>query len=63
MPILDRVAHMLRAALACLILALVAVLLGFTEFAGTAFFIAQVLFVGSVVLFVLGLLAGRRLRL
>ena len=54
---------MLRAALAFLILALVATLLGFTGFAGTSFYIAQILFVVSVVLFLLGLMAGRRLRL
>ena len=54
---------MLRAAFAFLILAIVAVLLGFRGFAGTSFYIAQILFVVSAILFLLGLLAGRPLRL
>jgi len=54
---------MLRAAVAFLIFAIVAALLGFTRIAGTSSYIAQVLFLVSLVLFVLGLLAGRRLRL
>jgi len=59
----DRVTDMLRAAVAFLILAIVAALLGFTRIAGTSSYIAQVLFMMSLVLFVLGLLAGRRVRL
>lgn len=54
--------NMLRAAFLFLILAVVAALLGFTGIAGTSSYIAQVLFVVFLVLFLVGLLAGQRVR-
>ncbi len=54
---------MCKVALLHLILAVVAALLEFAEVARTAFTIAAVLFLGWVVIGLLGLLAGRRLRL
>ena len=54
---------MLRAAIAFLILAIVAALLGFTGIADTSWYIAQILFVVLLVLFLFGLAAGRRVRL
>jgi len=53
---------MLRAAFAFLILAVIAGCLDLTGLAGTASYIAKVLFVVFLVLFVLGLVAGRRVR-
>lgn len=55
---------MLRWALAFLILALIAGVLGFTRVAGESMYIARILFVVFIVIFVLGLLysliAGKR---
>ena len=53
---------MLSAAVAFLILALIAGVLGFSVLAGTASSIAQILFVVFLVLFVIGLVAGRRVQ-
>jgi len=51
---------MLRWAILFLIVALVAALLGFTSIAGTAFWLAKVLFFVFLVLFVLALIFGYR---
>lgn len=47
-------------AMTFLLIALIAALLGFTGIAGTATWIAQVLFVEFLVLFLFALLVGRR---
>jgi uncharacterized membrane protein YtjA (UPF0391 family) len=52
--------NMLSWALTFLIIALVAALLGFGVVAGTAAWIAKVLFVVFLILFVVSLIAGRR---
>ena len=51
---------MLSWALTFLIIALIAGALGFFAIAGTAAYIAKVLFVVFLVLFLIGLVAGRR---
>lgn len=51
---------MLQWALTFFIVALIAALLGFTQIAGTASWIAQVLFVVFLVLAIVSLLTGRR---
>ncbi len=51
---------MLRWTLAFLIIALIAGVLGFGVIAGTAASIARVLFLVFVVLFIIGLIMGRR---
>ena len=54
---------MWKAALVHLLLAIVASILEFTAVARAAFTIALCLFAGSVLIGLLGLLAGRRIRL
>ena len=51
---------MLNWSLAFLVIALVAALLGFGSIAGTAAWIAKVLFVGFLVLFLVSLIGRRR---
>lgn len=51
---------MLRYSLVFLVIALIAGVLGFTPVAGTAYFLAKVLFFVFLVLFVLSLVFGRR---
>jgi len=53
---------MLNWAILFLVIALVAAVLGFTTVMGTAAWIAKVLFVVFLVLFVVSLLTGRRVR-
>ncbi|HEX6984090.1 MAG TPA: DUF1328 domain-containing protein [Planctomycetaceae bacterium] len=53
---------MLNWAILFLIIALVAAVLGFTEVMGAAAWIAQVLFVVFLILFVVSLITGRRVR-
>jgi len=62
LPHLHGETFMLRAAFAFLLLAIVAALLGFTGIAGTSSSIAQILFVVFLVLFLVGLIAGHRVR-
>lgn len=51
---------MLSWSLTFLVLALIAALLGFGALAGTAMWVAQILFVVFLVLFVVSLITGRR---
>ena len=54
---------LLRWALVCLVIAIIAGLLGFTNIAGASMDVAKILFwiflVGVVILFLLGIIAGR----
>jgi len=51
---------MLLYAVVFLVVALIAAVLGFVGVAGAATWVAQLLFLGFLVLFVVGLVAGRR---
>jgi uncharacterized membrane protein YtjA (UPF0391 family) len=51
---------MLRWALICLLIALVAGVLGFGALEGTAMWMAKVLFIVFLILFIIGFVMGRR---
>ena len=51
---------MLRLAILCLVIALIAAIFGFTDIASGAAYIAKILFFVFLVLFVIALVLGRR---